>query len=214
MADTSRIIRGDGAVSMDGRENAESYDAWAEGYDSDLADWDYEAPRQAARLLSANLPGFAGAALLDCGCGTGMTGEALRAAGAEGPVTGIDVSEKSLEIARGKQVYTRVRPVDLNGPLPFEDDMFEGLLCVGVLTYVEAAPLFREWTRVLRPGGVAVFTSRDDLFASRDYPGILAALEAEGRWERLHVSAPMGYLPSHPEFGDKIKVIYCVCRVA
>lgn len=207
------IIRADGAVSRDGTENARSYDAWANGYDTDLAAWDYVAPREAAARLKARLAGFAEATLLDCGCGTGLTGEALRDAGSKGTLIGLDLSEKSLAQAAHKGIYHRLEPADLNTRLPLDDDAVDGALCVGVLTYVEEPALLREFTRVIRPGGVVVFTSRDDFYQSRGIAALIQSLADEGVWSVLDVSEPMDYLPGNPEFGDKVKVRYIACRI-
>jgi SAM-dependent methyltransferase len=143
-----------------------------------------------------------------------LTGAALRDAGARGTIAGLDVSEASLEIARAKGLYDRLDAVDLNGHLPLEDASIDGVLCVGVLTYVDAEPLFREWIRVIRPGGVAVFTSRDDFFELRGIAEILDRLEREGGWARVHISPSMPYLPGNPEFAEQVRVIYAVYRVA
>lgn len=212
MTDFDKIIRGDGKVSMDGTTNAASYDAWADDYDADLRQWGYEAPTRAAEFLSKHLDGFATARVLDCGCGTGMTGAALREAGCGGPLIGYDMSASSLEIARSKEIYADLRAVDLNGPLPMSADSVDGVLCIGVLTYVEAAPLCREWIRVLRPGGVAVFTSRDDFWQTRGFETMLSGLEDEGLIARLETTGAMPYLPGNPQFGDKVRVIYGVIR--
>jgi predicted TPR repeat methyltransferase len=213
MADQDSVIRGDGDVSMDGKTNAKAYDAMAENYDGQLADWGYEAPEQAARLLAEHLPAFETAEILDCGCGTGMTGAALRAAGATGVITGLDMSETSLGIAGAKKAYDKLDTADLNQPLAFGDNSIDGVLCVGVLSYVREEPLLREWKRMIRPGGIVVFTSRDDFFESRNYADTLARLEAEGGWTNVHISGPMPYLADHPEFAEDVQVIYGVCRI-
>lgn len=207
------VIRGDGAVSMKGSENAAHYDELADDYDRQLHEWGYEAPERGAGFLADNLEGFAEARILDCGCGTGMTGQALRAAGAKGEITGVDVSTHSLELAAAKNVYDATREVDLNKRLPFDDRSFDGVLCVGVLSYVEAEPLFREWARIVRPGGVVVFTCREDFFEPRGYPGLLEALEREGKWAPVSVTEPLPYLALHADFADKIGVIYGIFRI-
>lgn len=210
---SDKVIRGDGAVSMKGPENAEHYDALADDYDRQLRDWGYEAPERGAGFLASHLEDFAGARILDCGCGTGMTGQALRAAGAKGPVTGVDVSTHSLELAAAKSVYDATQEVDLNKALPFGANSFDGVLCVGVLSYVEAEPVFREWTRVVRPGGIVVFTCREDFFEPRGYPGLVEGLEREGQWAKIDVTKPLPYLALHEDFADKIGVIYGVFRI-
>mgnify|MGYP006184039451 CR=1 FL=1 len=213
MVSHDKVIRGDGDVSLDGKTNAETYDTMSPNYDEQLSNWGYEAPEQAATFLAKHLPDLKTATILDCGCGTGMTGAALRKAGAGGVISGIDMSKASLEVARTKGIYDRLETADLNQPLAFEDAAVDGVLCVGVLTYVREEPLFREWKRVIRPGGVVVFTSRDDFFESRRYADTLTRLEAEGGWTTVHISDPMPYLADHPEFAKDVQVIYGVCRV-
>ena len=208
-----QIIRGDGVVSMEGSINAEHYDALADDYDRQLREWGYDAPEQGAKLLADNLEHFTEARILDCGCGTGISGQALREQGARGTVVGADISTHSLELAATKNVYDETRAVDLNAKLPFGDDSVDGVLCIGVLTYVEAETIFREWIRMVRRSGVVVFTSREDVFASRGYLAILERLEAEGGWKRLTVTEPRPYLPGQGEFADAIGVIYGVFEV-
>ncbi|UUX49661.1 class I SAM-dependent methyltransferase [Nisaea acidiphila] len=207
-----KILRTDGNVSRIGAENAESYDAWASDYDRELANWGYEAPEQAAGLLKGHLDEFEAARILDCGCGTGLTGAALREAGAGGELIGFDASRSSLETAAKKRVYDRLEYADLNEPLALEDSSVDGILCIGVLTYLEEEPIFRQWLRILRPGGVVVFTSRSDFWQSRGILATLRRLEAESLWTARHVSPPMPYLPGHPDFADKVKAIYAVCQ--
>lgn len=207
-----KILRTDGNVSKSGAVNAESYDAWASDYDRELANWGYEAPEQAVGLMKGHLRNFEDAEILDCGCGTGLTGMALRTAGANGRMTGLDASRASLETAKQKHIYDRLEHADLNKRLPLDDASVEGVLCIGVLTYLEEAAIFKEWLRVLRSGGVAVFTSRDDFWQSRGIAEMLNRLELESHWEKLHTSRPMPYLPGHPEFADKVKAIYAVYR--
>lgn len=200
-------------MSRDGTKNAQSYDAWADGYDADLARWSYVAPREAAARLKARLAGFGDARLLDCGCGTGLTGEALRDAGSEGPLIGLDLSSKSLAVAAQKGIYHRLEPADLNASLPLDTNAVDGALCVGVLTYLEEGQLLGELTRVIRPGGVAVFTSRADFYVSRGIDRVITALADEGLWSVLDISEPLDYLPGNPTFGDAVKVMYVSCRI-
>jgi len=213
MVGHDHVIRGDGAVSLDGAENAKSYEAMASDYDRQLVDWGYEAPERAVGFLKAHLPSFENATILDCGCGTGMTGRALRQAGAEGRITGLDLSTSSLDIARKKSVYDDLRVADLNQPLEMRDDSVDGVLCVGVFSYIREDSLLREWKRVIRSGGIVVFTSRDDFFDSRGVARTLERLNAEDGWSTVHISEPLPYLPRHPEFAETIRVIHGVCRV-
>lgn len=72
------------------------YDDWADDYDATLSQWSHEAPEQVARRLREVLA--PDARVLDAGCGTGLSGRALAAAGFR-MIDGMDVSRRSLEIA-------------------------------------------------------------------------------------------------------------------
>jgi len=137
-----------GSVDPDAIETY--YDQWADSYEHDLELWEYQAPETAAAMLRDHAPdvGF----VLDAGCGTGLTGRALRADGFEGRLHGIDLSAQSLEIARRNGRYNALGRGDLQRPLEFDDDAFDGLVCVGVMTYVsDVDACWREFCRL--PGG-------------------------------------------------------------
>jgi SAM-dependent methyltransferase len=80
-------------------------------------------------------------------------------------VTGIDANESGVATAAqgvaGSRAVGRVnfRVADANAPLPFDDDSFDALVCIDALNHFpDRARVLREWRRVLRPGGRAVFT--------------------------------------------------------
>jgi len=80
-------------------------------------------------------------------------------------VTGIDANESGVATAArsvaGPNLLGRVTFIvaDANAPLPFEDDTFDALLCIDSMNHFPGRlSVFREWRRVLRPGGRAVFT--------------------------------------------------------
>ena len=58
--------------------------------------------------------------VLDLGCGTGMSGQALAATGLGATVVGVDISPASLEIARSKGMYEETLTCNLDEVLPFE----------------------------------------------------------------------------------------------
>ena len=198
-------------LSTDSQEIGKYYDDWAGDYDQTLAQWNYQSPLVVAELLhqqvSLNDP------VLDAGCGTGLSGQALNAVGFR-HITGTDLSQTSLDIAAQSGVYERLMQVNMQQlPLPGDADEFAGVVCVGVLTYLpDTDGLMREFCRVVQPGGLVVFTQRHDLFHERDFPGVLQGLEDEGVWEKISISEPQLYLPGNAEFSDKIKVIYSVFR--
>lgn len=78
-------------------------------------------------------------------------------------VTGIDANESGVKTAteNSSQPRTRVefKVADANARLPFADQTFDALLCIDSLNHLpDRLNVFREWRRVLRAGGRAVFT--------------------------------------------------------
>ena len=182
------------ADPADVEEVAHRYDEWAESYNDDLASWRYQAPAVVAESVVTRRPDAG--SLLDVGCGTGMVGKALRDRGYAGRLTGIDISEASLRLAEQTSAYDALQPADLQQPLELADDSFDVLVCVGVMTYlpgVEAA--WREFARVVRPGGLVVLTQRDDLWGSRDCQAIVDRMHADGLWTQQELAGPAPYLP-------------------
>lgn len=189
------------------------YDAWAERYDADLHDWTYRAPQIVAATVLDRMPDVS--SVLDAGCGTGLVGRALRAAGFRGEIHGIDLSEASLTVARRSGHYDRLTSANLQHPLAFDDDSFDALTCVGVMTYVpDVEACWREFSRVVRPGGVVVVTQRQDLWESRRCREVAELLSAEQVWQAVSISEAQPYLPDNDEFADQIGVHYLAADVA
>lgn len=197
--------------SADAADVAAYYDEWAQRYDADLDGWAYRAPAIVAGVVMEHAR--QARVVLDAGCGTGRSGRALRSAGYREELHGIDVSEDSLVIARQSEAYTSVAPGDLQEPLAFADDSFDALTCVGVMTYVpEVEACWREFCRVLRPGGVVVVTQREDLWEPRRCRSVVDRLHDDGTWEPFWVSEAEPYLPDNEDFGDEIGVYYVAAR--
>ena len=131
------------------------YDQWASTYDRDLTDpsQGYVAPANAAKaILSHNHQGRDGrSTILDAGCGTGLSGIAVRdALGSEVIIDGIDVSSGMLEIASKANVYRRLEIADLSQPLSIPNEVYDVVVCVGTLTggHVGPVPALQEFARV------------------------------------------------------------------
>lgn len=97
-----------------------------------------------------------GKEVLDYCCGEGEY--ALAAARYGGRVTGIDLSDVSVDICRreaerqGVTESTRFLVMDAE-QLEFDDDSFDYIVCAGVLHHLDLPRAYAELARVLRPGG-------------------------------------------------------------
>lgn len=97
---------------------------------------------------------------IDLGCGTGLTGVALRPL--TDVLTGVDVSANMVAAARTKAIYDRLAVGDIGG-------FFEGeptgsadlVLAADVFVYVgDLAAILMQAARVLRAGGTIAFTAQ------------------------------------------------------
>jgi ubiquinone biosynthesis O-methyltransferase len=107
------------------------------------------------RLILELVGDVRGRKVLDVGCGDGELAIELSRRGAI--ATGIDASAAMIEEAmdRAKQHKADVAfHVAMAERLPFADEQFDIVTAITILCFVDdAAPVFREMARVLRPGG-------------------------------------------------------------
>ncbi|MDH0114690.1 class I SAM-dependent methyltransferase [Agrobacterium pusense] len=122
------------------------------------------------RLQTLNLGPFK--RLLDLGCGTGLTGEALRDMADD--ITGIDISENMVEIAHEKDLYETLYVAEVEDFLEDNDDEpFDIITATDVLPYLGALePLFFGAAENLNAGGLLIFSSEtlpEEIMAGRPY---------------------------------------------
>jgi ubiquinone/menaquinone biosynthesis C-methylase UbiE len=98
---------------------------------------------------------------LEIGCGAGVNLAWLAKKGVQ--VSGIDISEEALDLAKQKLQEENIRYDSLVHTsatnLPFEDDFFSGVVescVVQHISEVERSKVFSEIYRVLKPGGVFI----------------------------------------------------------
>src|SRR3954451_12689930 len=169
------------AGTTDPRAVAQRYDEWARSYDDDLSAWSYQAPATVAETVIARRP--AAESLLDVGCGTGLVGRTLRSLGFAGRIVGVDISQASLNLADQSRVYDLLEQADLQQRLPCDDEVFDVVVCVGVMTYLpDVEAVWREFARVARPQGIVVVTQREDLWSERECRAVVDRLQADGVW--------------------------------
>lgn len=102
---------------------------------------------------------YGGRDVLEVGCGIGTDLTRFARGGAR--VTGVDLSETAIRLARRN--FDRLGlPVDLyvadGGNLPYSDESFDLVYCHGVLQYAaDPEGIVREAHRLLRVGGTGIF---------------------------------------------------------
>jgi len=133
-----------------------------------------------------------GMRVLDVGCGPGLTTQAaLRLVGPTGYVVGLDPSSGMLREARKSPCRTFIQ--GMGEELPFPDGAFDFLSMGYALRHVsDLRVAFREYRRVLRPGGVVLL-----LEISR--PRSAALLSASRFYVRTVIGAGFARATGNPD---------------
>jgi len=124
---------------------------------------------------------------LDLGCGTGVAEPVLAALGWS--VVGVDVSERLLDIARGRGLEVVSASADA---LPFDDASFDAAVSVWTHTDVEDfGTALREGVRVLRAGAPFIYVGGHPCFVGPHSrfvgaEGVPVLLPGYRRAERYH----------------------------
>ncbi|CAN5837804.1 class I SAM-dependent methyltransferase [soil metagenome] len=178
----------------DSAETAQLYDGWAADYVRDVVGFAYTTPAIIAGLMGRYVAPGAGT-VLDAGAGTGMVGEVLRPLGYE-EISGIDLSDEMLSLARDKGVYTELRQMELGERLDFPTDHFAAVVAAGVFTPGHAPPhSLDELLRITGTGGHLIFSVRTDFAGDGGFGEKQRALELEKYWQTIEVTEPYRQLP-------------------
>lgn len=134
------------------------YDDWAASYEAEVAANGYATPGRCAEALKACIDDLADP-ILDFGCGTGLSGLALRLAGFE-TIDGVDLSAEMLDEARDKNVYRHLDQIEADQPLPCND--YAAMAAIGVIG-AGAAPItvLHTLMHALPKAGKLVFSFND-----------------------------------------------------
>lgn len=130
-------------------------DFYARYFELEERHWWFQARRHILlRVLDRRLVGRTGLALLDLGCGTGRTTQALSRFGT---VWGVDADPEAVRFCRERGLAEVQLLTDWR--LPFADDSFDLVTALDVIEHVDDdEAIVREVGRVLRPGGTALLT--------------------------------------------------------
>ena len=124
----------------------------------DLDDYRFDKLHYLPRLV--DFSAFRDRRLLEVGCGIGTDLARFARGGAK--VTGIDLSQTAIDLARKNFTLNNLRAEELrvgNGEaLPYPNEVFDVVYGHGVIQYTaDPAQLIRECHRVLKPGGTGIF---------------------------------------------------------
>lgn len=158
------------------------YREWAHGYDGDMARLSYATPLRVAEALKS-VGADLSVPVLDFGCGTGLSGAALKAQGFE-TIDGTDISPEMIEEARGKGIYRDLWQ-GTPGQVDAEPGDYAAIVATGVISLGAAPPeMLDVLLQALRPGGYLALSFNDPTLATTDYPAALANA-LEGAAEQL-----------------------------
>ncbi|MEP5731895.1 MAG: methyltransferase domain-containing protein [Sulfitobacter sp.] len=139
-------------------ETRQIYDAWATSYEAEVAENGYATPGRCAATL-AHVTQDLSAPLLDFGCGTGLSGLALKLSGFN-MIDGIDLSAEMLAQADAKDVYRNLTLV--SGDAELVPGAYRSIAAIGVIG-AGAAPIdvLDTLMEALPRGGRLVFSFND-----------------------------------------------------
>ncbi len=110
-------------------ETRQIYDDWAASYEAEVAKNGYVTPGRCAEAL-AKFTEDMDAPLLDFGCGTGLSGLALKLAGFK-TIDGVDLSAEMLAQAADKGIYRNTTQV--SGSDEMEQGAYKSIAAIGVI---------------------------------------------------------------------------------
>ena len=152
--------------ARDADETRALYDDWSDSYDKEVGSNGYATPGRCAEALAQFLKDQT-RPILDFGCGTGLSGLALKLAGFE-TIDGVDLSEEMLAKARAKRLYRNLKVIEAGADLPFNGGDYAAIAAIGVIG-AGAAPIsvFDDLMSALDRGGYLVMSLNDHALQDR-----------------------------------------------
>ncbi len=128
----------------------------SKGFFEDLNEYRFDKLRYLPKVVDFN--GYKGKKLLEVGCGVGI--DAVRFARGGAIVTGVDLSETAIELAKKNFSHNELAGdfrVGNGEALEFADNSFDVVYAHGVIQYTaNAQKLVDELRRVVKPGGEVI----------------------------------------------------------
>ncbi len=151
-------------------ETLQVYTDWADSYDADVKERGYVTPMRIAEALAAHAA--PGEAILDFGCGTGLSGLALKAVGL-GPLHGTDITPAMVEFAKEKNIYEKLW---VSEPGESPPSGYGAIVATGVVSLGAAPPeTFDLLLDALAPGALLALSFNDPTLEDGSYDARIAA---------------------------------------
>ncbi|MEM1130237.1 MAG: methyltransferase domain-containing protein [Pseudomonadota bacterium] len=161
------------------------YDGWAKSYDREILAHGKVSHRRIASALASIVPA-GNQPILDFGCGTGLSGQALLDVGFTN-LHGLDMSEGMLAVAESKGIYRSLDRVEPDMPLPIERGSYMAVVACAVLGVGAVPPATLDLlVACLDPGQLLAFTLSDPSLDTPSYTSHLDTLLSEGTLSMLH----------------------------
>jgi predicted TPR repeat methyltransferase len=134
------------------------FDQFSADYDARmLSQLAYRAPQILRSLADLTMPGRGGLAVLDLGCGTGLSGAAFKDLAAR--LDGIDLSPAMIEQARSRGIYDSLSVADIESVLAAAAGRYDLVLGADTLVYLgDLTATMRGVARALKADGFFLFT--------------------------------------------------------
>lgn len=144
------------------------YADWADTYDADVLGAGYETPARLAAMLARALP-EKDADIHDFGCGTGLSGRALRAEGFT-TIDGSDISPEMISHAKKTRVYRHLTLIDPESEPDIQAGAYAAITATGVISLGAAPPdLLGTLLGCLKPGGLLALSYNDATLKNAEY---------------------------------------------
>jgi predicted TPR repeat methyltransferase len=136
------------------------YDDWAASYEAEIGENGYATPGRCAAALKSFTEDMT-APILDFGCGTGLSGLALKLAGFDS-IDGLDLSADMLKHAAAKGLYRSLAQVDAGTALAHAPGDYSAIAAIGVIGAGAASiTVFDTLMNGLAKGGLFVLSFND-----------------------------------------------------
>lgn len=176
------------------------FDEFAQTFDVVLKELEYRAPSLVARWVAERLgPEPGRLAILDAGCGTGLSGDLLKPHASR--LVGLDISAGMLRQAAAKGFYDELVEAEMSGYLAAAPERYDLIACVDAIIYFgDLADVLAGFRAALHPGAWACFTVEKGLGSGyrlqvngryRHAPQYLRRVLAESGFEEVEVKDVM-----------------------